>query len=103
MLDQPDPLCNTNLLLLSQVTGQASLPWVGMVHWQRPTALLIQDIRDQIKLMGGEREGGRDGERGGRERDRDVERERGGGSQLESTCDKQIDLTLRLSRVQEII
>lgn len=35
MLDQSDSLSDTDLLLLGQLTGQATLPWVGMVHWER--------------------------------------------------------------------
>lgn len=35
MLDESDSLSDADLLLLGQLTGQATLPWVGMVHWGR--------------------------------------------------------------------
>lgn len=48
VLDETNPLCNANLLLLGQMTGQTSLTWVGMVHWKRLVALLAKDIRHEI-------------------------------------------------------
>lgn len=35
VLDQSDSLSDADLLLLGQLTGQATLPWGGMVHWRR--------------------------------------------------------------------
>lgn len=42
VLDQTDSLCNADLLLLSQLTCQTTLPWVGMVNWQRLCVFLGQ-------------------------------------------------------------
>lgn len=35
MLDESDSLSDADLLLLGQLTGQATLPWGGVVYWRR--------------------------------------------------------------------
>lgn len=40
VLDQTDSLCNANLLLLSELGSQTTLPRVGMVHGRWLCALL---------------------------------------------------------------
>ena len=47
VVDEPDALCDADLLLLGQLGGQASLTGGGMVH--RHIGLLLEDKRVRVK------------------------------------------------------
>lgn len=41
VVDESDALSDADLLLLSQLAGQAALSWVGVEHWHRLGTLLV--------------------------------------------------------------
>lgn len=51
MLDESYALCDADLLLLSQLTGQTALAWGGMVHWHSLSALLEINEKKTIRVI----------------------------------------------------